>query len=885
MTAKPAGNPTVEVQKYGQSLWYDNLSREMIKSGELQMLINDFGIMGMTSNPTIFEKAMGEGIAYDEWVAESLDLEVNDVFDKLVINDVRDADDLLRPVFDRTNGADGFVSLEVSPLLADDTQTTLAEAKRLFKEVGRPNVMIKIPGTQAGLPAIEEAVFEGVNINITLLFSIQNYIEVAERYIRALERRLDAGLDVNGIASVASFFLSRIDTMVDKQLENNIQSAQGRDIARVSANNQLLGKTAIANAKVAYKHFKDMFYGDGFIRLRSAGARVQRPLGDSTGTKTPAYPDTMYVDTLIGKDTVNTVPKATLLAFKDHGTAAPTLEDGMGEAQDTLDKLAEVGIDLDEVTRQLQEDGVESFIDSFKKLIARIEGKRSLLMGGFMQRQTVVLGQYKQMVDDEIKRLREQKSITRTWNHDASLWKDEPDAVKSILSRLGWLTVANDGRIDRKRLEDLRDESKKLGWKHVVLLGMGGSSLAPEVLWKTFGQQAGYPALLVLDSTDPEAIKYVEDTVDLAKTLFIVASKSGTTLETLSMQRYFYAKYKGDAGSHFIAITDPGSKLEGWAKDLKFRHTFLNPDDIGGRYSALSYFGMVPAALIGLDFEKIQDTGTEMQLACGANVTGNNHPGIWLGAIIGVLETQGRDKLTIVTSPEIDSFGDWAEQLVAESTGKEGKGIIPVTGATIGLPHDYLDDRLFVYLRLEHSSGNPDEQVRMLQEAGHPLVTVNLRDTFDIGAEFFRWEFATAVAGMVLKINPFDEPNVTESKNNTNRLLDVFKAEGKLPEETPALTADGISLYADAATVKLLGDLCIEHNYNASDLSSMLAAYLSMARSGDYFALMPYLPQKPAYPETLELIRRKLRHTFKLAVTLGFGPRFLHSTGQLHKGG
>src|SRR5258708_1164542 len=292
-------------------------------------------------------------------------------------------------------------------------------------------------------------------------------------------------------------------------------------------------------------------------------------------------------------------------------------------------------------------------------------------MGGFMERETIVIGPYKQAVDDEIKRLREQKSITRTWAHDATLWKDDPEAIKSIESRLGWLTISNDGRIDPKPLQDLRVESKRLRWKPVVLLGLGGSRLAPEVLWKTFGQQPGYPALIVLDSTDPDAIKAVEDTVDLAKTLFIVASKSGTTLETLSMQRYFYAKYAANAGDHFVAITDPGSKLEGWAKDLKFRHTFLNPEDIGGRYSALSYFGLVPAALIGLEFEKIQDTGTEMQLACANNVMGINHPGLWLRVIIGVLAAQGRDNLSLITSPEIESFRAWAEQLVAQSPAHE----------------------------------------------------------------------------------------------------------------------------------------------------------------------------------------------------------------------
>ncbi|MEP7290008.1 MAG: bifunctional transaldolase/phosoglucose isomerase [Chloroflexota bacterium] len=881
--ASPTHNPTVQVQKYGQSLWYDNLSREMIQSGELQNLIDDYGVLGMTSNPTIFEKAIGEGNFYDDWIRDSMDLEINEVFDGLAIDDIQHAADLLRPIYDRTKGIDGYISLEVSPLIADDTATTLSEAKRLFKAVDRPNLMIKIPGTAAGLPAIEEALFAGININITLLFSVDNYLQVAERYIRALERRVEAGLDVKGLASVASFFLSRIDVMVDKQLENNIRAAQGRDIDRVTANNQLLGKAAIANAKIAYKHFKAIFYGDRFAKLRAAGAQVQRPLWASTGTKNPAYPDTMYVDRLIGPDTVNTLPKATLFAFKDHGTAAQTIDDNFDQAQETLDKLAEVGIDLDKVTQQLQEDGVESFIDSFKKLIARIEGKRKLLMSGFMQRQKVVLGVYQQPVEVEIKRLRDQKSITRTWAHDTTLWKDTQE--QSIANRLGWLTVANDGRIDRKALQDLRDESKQLGWKHAVLLGMGGSSLAPEAIWKTFGQQAGFPALIVLDSTDPDAISNVEKTVDLAKTVFIVASKSGATLETLSLQRYFYAKYTENAGDHFIAVTDPGSQLEGWAKDLKFRHTFLNPADIGGRYAALSYFGLVPAALLGQEFEKIQDTAAEMQSASAANVTGNNHPGVWLGAIMGVLAQNGHDKLTFIISPEIAGFGAWAEQLVAESTGKEGKGIVPVTGASIGLPHDYLDDRLFVYLRLEGASGNPDDQVQMLQEAGHPIVTLELRDKSDLGAEFFRWEFAASIASMVLKVNPFDEPNVAESKTNTNRLLETFVKDGHLPEGAPLLTEDGVSLYADEATGKLLHELCTQHSYNASELAGQLAAFLSLTRSGDYLALMAYLRQSADTTEMLELVRRKLRHTFKRAVTLGFGPRFLHSTGQLHKGG
>ncbi len=880
------GNPPVDVQQYGQSIWYDNISRDLIQSGELQKLLDEYGVVGMTSNPTIFEKAIGHGTAYDESIRTLLDKDPEAIFDLLAIDDIQHAADLLRPIFERTNGVDGYISLEVPPMLSNDTEHTLETAKRLRDAVNRPNLMVKIPGTEAGLPAIEEALFAGVNINITLLFSVENYVQVMERYVRALERRLEAGLPIDHIASVASFFLSRIDVIVDKQLENNIRAAQGRDIDRLTANSELLGKAAIANAKVAYRRFKQLFYGERFAKLRAAGAKVQRPLWASTGTKNPAYPDTMYLDQLIGPDTVNTVPPATLIAFKDHGTVAPTLEQDVNGAQVILDKLAEVGVNMELVTQQLQEDGVEQFLDSFRKLIEGVAGKVKLLKSGVMERQSVVLGQYQSEVEAAIKKLDEEKAVKRIWEHDATFWKNDPEAMHSIQTRLGWLTVVTDGRIDRQRLHDLQAESKAKGLRHVVLLGMGGSSLAPEVLAHTFGSAPGYPQLIVLDSTDPEAILDVQKTVDLEKTVFIVASKSGGTLETLSMQRYFYPMYKdGSAGDQFIAITDPGSKLEGWAKDLKFAHTFLNPDDIGGRYSALSYFGLVPAALIGIDLDRLLGAAEAMQNACEVDVAANHHPGIWLGAVMGTLALKGRDKLTILTNPELGSYGAWAEQLIAESTGKEGRGIVPVAGATIGNPHDYDDDRLFVYLSLDGSPANPDADVRALQEAGHPIVTFKLRDQYDIAGEFFRWEFATAIAGQLLNINPFDEPNVTESKNNTNRLLEEYDKVGHLPQQTPVFSEDGVSLYADPATAKMLADLYDQHGYNGSQLAGELAAFLGLARSGDYIALMAYMTQAPQHTEYLENIRRRIRHTFQRAVTLGFGPRFLHSTGQLHKGG
>jgi len=879
------GNPPVDVQQYGQSIWYDNISREMIQSGELKKLLDEFGVVGMTSNPTIFEKAIGHGTAYDSAIRTMVDRDAELIFDSLAIEDIQHAADLLRPVFERTHGVDGYISLEVPPLLASETEKTIVEAKRLFEAVGRPNVMIKIPGTPAGLPAIEETLFAGINVNVTLLFAVENHIEVMERYIRALERRVEAGLPIDHIASVASFFLSRIDVLVDKQLENNIRAAQGRDIDRVTANSELLGKAAIANAKVAYKRFKELFYGERFAKLRAAGGHVQRPLWASTGTKNPAYPDTLYVDSLIGADTVNTVPPATLVAFKDHGTAAPTLDKNLDDAQVTLDKLAEVGVDMKMITQQLQEDGVELFLESFRKLIEGVQGKVKLLKSGVMNRQTLVLGAYQSDVDAAIKKLDDEKAVKRIWDHDATFWKSDADAMHSINTRLGWLTVVTDGRVDRKRLADLQTESKTKGWKHVVLLGMGGSSLAPEVLSRTFGVAAGYPELIVLDSTDPEAIEHVEKTVDLEKTVFIVASKSGGTLETLSMQRYFYPMYKSNPGDHFIAITDPGSKLEGWAKELQFAHTFLNPDDIGGRYSALSYFGLVPAALLGVDLVKLLDAAQQMQQSCDVSIASNNNPGLWLGAVMGTLGLKGRDKVTILSGPELISFGDWAEQLIAESTGKEGRGLVPVAGASVGHPHDFDDDRLFVYLSLDGSANNPDEGVRTLIEAGHPVVTLRLRDKFDIAGEFFRWEFATAIAGQLLNINPFDEPNVTESKNNTSRLLEEYNKNGHLPQETPVFTEDNVSLYADPATAKMLDEIRQQRAYSGSQLTGDLAAFLGLAHSGEYIAFMAYLTQTPEHKAVLETIRQRVRHTFKRAVTLGFGPRFLHSTGQLHKGG
>ncbi len=876
-------NPPVDVQQYGQSIWLDFIHRNSLDNGEMQKYIDEFGVIGVTSNPAIFQKAIGESDTYDSSITHMLDLDAYNIYEKLAIADIQHALDMFRPIYDRTNKKDGYVSLEVSPLIANDTATTVSEALRLYKTVNRPNLMVKIPATPAGLPAIEEAISQGVNINVTLIFAVDNYEDVVKAYIRGLERHLAAGGDVSHIASVASFFLSRIDVMIDRMLENNIRAAQGRDLEIVARNRELLGKAAIANAKMAYKRFMEMFYGEGFATLRAAGAQVQRPLWASTGSKNPAYSDTMYIDRLIGKDTVNTVPPATLKAFKDHGTAADTLKDGIDTVQDTLDMLAEVGIDMAHVTTQLQADGVTLFVEAFENLLKQVEAKRDVLQAGVIQKQNLALGIHGDAVQTAITKMASDKVNARIWGRDGSVWKDQSNAIHKIENRLGWLDT--DKTIDLARLKDLQATIKNGSFSHVLLLGMGGSSLAPEVLYQTFGRQAGFPEFRVLDSTDPDYIRQIEAAIDVKNTLFIVSSKSGGTIETEMFAKYFYDK-TGKNGKQFIAITDAGSSLETDAKDKGYFDIFLNPADIGGRYSALSYVGMVPAALMGLDLDALAAESNRMMKACSAIIPEQLHPGIWLGAIMGIIGQQGRDKVTIQTSASVVGFGNWIEQLIAESTGKEGKGILPVVGATVGHPHDYSSDRLFVYLKVEDDPGNDEvgNGIRELREAGHPRVTLYLSNKYALAGEFFRWEYATAVVGKVLEINPFDEPNVTESKENTARLLKYYDISG-LPPSEHAFKEANIELFADEKVLRLLSELCLQHNYNSGDLTGMLAAFINSTMAGDYFALQAYLPMTAEITAALEELRRRLRHSTRRAVTLGFGPRFLHSTGQLHKGG
>ena len=837
------------VQELGQSIWYDNIRRGLITSGELQTLI-DSGVTGVTSNPTIFEKAIAGSTDYDATLLEMADAgrSAQELFEAFAIEDIRATADLLRPVYDRTGGADGYASLEVSPRLANDTQGTIGEVRRLFAALDRPNVMVKVPATVEGIAALRHLTGLGINLNVTLIFSRRAYRQVAEAYIGGLEDLASSGGDVSKVASVASFFISRLDTAVDALLEEKIRD--GSEELK-----HLLGKAAIANAKLAYRDFKEIFGGAAFTALKQKGARVQRPLWASTGTKNPEYSDVLYLESLVGPDTVNTVPPATLTAFIDHGRAGATLEQGIDDADAQMRGLAAAGVSMDRITEQLLTGGLEGFGESFEKLLSNIDDKQARLLARDHQHPALSLGQYLEDVEAGLADIQRREVISRIWRGDHTVWKPDPT---EIADRLGWLTVTGVMCEQASVVQKLAREVRDAGFRHLVLLGMGGSSLGPEVLRQTVGSAPGYPELIVLDSTVPGWVQGVADTVEPSKTIFIVSSKSGSTTEPNMFYLHFRslvekAVGKGRAGDHFIAITDPGSSLETLAREQGFRRLFLNPADIGGRYSVLSYFGLVPAALAGMDILKLLDRADCMREGCASCVPAHENPGAWLGIAMGVLAQQGRDKLTLVTSPSIHSFGLWVEQLIAESTGKEGKGIVPVAGEPLAPPDLYGDDRLFVYLRLEDDdNAATDATLAEVQSSGQPVVRLTLQDRYDLGAEFFRWEMATAVAGAVLRINPFDQPNVQAAKDMTEEVLAQFDSRGALPE----MTASG-------------------------SLQGLLAG----ANPGDYLSIMAYVRQTPAVDKALDTLRRNVMERHGIATTFGYGPRFLHSTGQLHKGG
>jgi transaldolase / glucose-6-phosphate isomerase len=874
-------NPVKALENHGQSVWLDFLARGFIAKGDLKKLIDTDGVKGVTSNPSIFEKAIASSDEYDSPIGRALksgDRPVAELFEHLAIEDIQHAADVLRPVYDELKGDDGFVSLEVSPYLAMDTKGTITEAERLWKHVHRKNLMVKVPATPEGLPAIEHLTGEGISINITLLFSQKVYRQVAEAYLAGLEKYVKGGGDPSHVASVASFFVSRIDSAVDKQLDEKI--ARANDPTEKERLAALKGKVAIANAKLAYQDYKRLFSGPRWDRLAAKGAKPQRLLWASTGTKNKDYSDVLYVEELIGPNTVNTVPPATLDAFRDHGKLRDSLEENVDEAKDVLAELEKSGISLDAITAELVKDGVKLFADAADKLYGAVAHKRASVLGAGIDRQKLALGSsLGKAVEKATEDWRAAAKIRHLWQHDKSVWTGSDED-----KWLGWLNSA--AKADIADYEDFAHKVKGQNFSDAVVLGMGGSSLGPEVLAQTFAKQPGFPKLHVLDSTDPAQVRSLQAHINIANTLFIVSSKSGGTTEPNVMKDYFFERVSeaigaDKAGHRFIAVTDPGSSLEKVATKQRFARIFYGDPTIGGRYSVLSPFGLVPAATAGIDVRTLLNHTLAMARSCGPDVPPHENPGVQLGLAMGLAGLEGRDKVTILSSKKIADFGAWAEQLIAESTGKDGKGLIPIDGETLGDVTQYGKDRFFVDLRTEgESDAAHDGKLDALEKAGHPVVRIVLKSIDHIGQEFFRFEMATAVAGAVLGINPFNQPDVEDAKIKTRELTAAFEKSGALPAEKPVVSSAEADLYTDdrnAAALRKAGA--------NGDLDSWLKAHLARVHADDYVALLAYIERDAAHIDSLQQMRLAVRDDRHVATCAEFGPRFLHSTGQAYKGG
>jgi len=863
-------NPLAQLAALGQSVWLDFVSRPLLTGGGLLRLIAEDDLRGVTSNPSIFEKAIADSSDYDADLSAAVreaDRPLGALFEHLAIADIRLAADQLRPVYDRTQGVDGYVSLEVSPYLAMDTEATIHEARRLWRAVDRPNLMIKVPGTAPGVPAIRTLIGEGINVNVTLLFAIDAYAAVAEAYIAGLETAKAAGREIGAIASVASFFVSRIDAAVEREVGRRLETARGTEAEALRG---LLGRVAIANAKRAYQRYKALIAAPRWRKLAQLGARPQRLLWASTGTKSKDLPDTLYVDQLIGAETVNTMPPATMDAVRAHGRAELTIERDLDAAEQVLATMARLHLSLDAITEELVEDGVRRFAADADKLFAALARRRAGVLDGPTPRQTIAPGDAAARYAEELKRWREEGLVRLLWQRDSALWSGGDED-----QWLGWLDIVAAEQADAAGLAAFAARARQQGIAHVVLLGMGGSSLGAEVLARTLAP-AGGPRFHMLDSTDPASVAAIEQAIEIPRTLFIVASKSGSTLEPEIMRRYFFARAKNPA--HFIAITDPGSALEKTARADGYAAVFHGVKEIGGRYSVLSKFGLVPAALLGIDIADLLALASRMVNSCGPEVPPEENPGVALGIFLGTHAMLGHDKVSVIASPGIASIGAWVEQLFAESTGKHGKGLVPIVNEPLLAPAHYSEDRVFIYL--EHAETADPAQARLIAEltaSGRPVARILVPSARQIGEEFFRFEMATAVAGSILGINPFDQPDVEASKLKTKALTADFERSGAWPETPPLLEAEGIAVFADPVNAGAL--------QGATTLAAALRAHFARAKPGDYAALLAYLAETPEHDAVLQKMRRLITEKTRLPSCLGYGPRFLHSTGQVYKGG
>lgn len=842
-----------ELHQLGQSTWLNYLRNSFIRSGELAGRVG-LGVQGVTANAQVYERAIAGSSDYDAAISRAVSegKPARLIHQSLMVDDIQRAADVLHPVFEESNRYDGFVSFEVDPALFSDATTAVAGVRHISHLIDRHNVMVEVPATEVGIDAVRALVADGVSINATHLFSVADFERVTTAYIDGLSEYITSHSVWRTMpTAVASFSLSPIDAAVDEQL-----TAIGRP--------ELSGKAAIALAKTLYKRYREMFSSPQWARLSAKGARPLRPKWTRVTPHSFLFREDYYVQNLIGPDTVITFSPVVLTTFLHDGRAAETLTKDVDVAESHLDALRTHGFDLEGLARKLQREHLAASDRRFQTLVDAVMHKRDELDKEWRVLDAD-LGAMKEPIDKGLQDLCRHEVVCRIWTHDHTVWKP---LSTEITNRLGWLHIIDTLAAKVNRLTTFTRQVVSEGYTHALLLGMGGSSLAPELFQKTFGRPSRplnlpfpYLDLVVVDTTDADAIRAAEAAVDLEKTLIVVSTKSGGTVETLSAFKYFYNRLlekvgRERTGEHFIGITDPGSKIVDLAERYAFRNLFLNDPNIGGRYSVLSYFGLVPAALVGVDVSELLERASIAAAnasVCHCDAIGDN-TAAYLGVTLGTMARSGRDKVTFITSTALASFGDWVEQLIAESLGKEGKGVLPVVGEPLAPVETYGPDRLFIHLKLEGDRQH-DSFVARLAEAGHPVVTLRMKDLYDIGGQFFLWEMATAIAGYFLGINPFDQPNVEDAKIKARAVVAEYGEKGTLPAGKFAALSPG-----------------------------SLAAFLEQSKPGDYVSIQAYIHATPQAEVALQALRQAIHLRTGLATTVGIGPRFLHSTGQLHKG-
>ena len=852
----------------GQSVWLDQANRCQLKNGELVKMIEKGQVSGLIMNSGNMCSAILNSDDYASALVPMMLAGWNcrKIFDKLLVDDVRSAAGIFKDLYISSGGKEGYVTLTLDPELSHNIEKTVSETKRIWTAVNRPNILIGIPATEEGLEAAKQLVTEGININFTMIVSEKSYSGAVDAYLSGLETRLKEGKPIDKIYSTASVDVAEIDHIVNKFLD---QAVDPVDPDKSTATRGLKMKAALIICRRIFNLFLETNQSGRMQNLIAEGAEIQHLLWSSLCHKEPSFKDTYYTDSLIAENTILSVHPKLMDAVIDHGQIIPSLRVPHEEDNQIIEEFEKLGIHFESLTERVQEEIMESYKSAFESMLKELDKKSDRVKKSLGCLYTPVFENFKKLEEDSI--------IQRIFAKDPTVWTFDTQAYPEIRNRLGWLDAHQNIAKSIDEYKSIAAGLKKDGIHKILLMGMGGSSLAPEVMALTFKNNDGM-ALEIIDSTDPVQVLAADASHPPKETVYIVSSKSGGTAEVQAFLDYFFERAKTEladqAGSHFIAITDPGTQLERKAKEMGFRNIILADPSIGGRFSALSAFGVFPAVLMGINPETIIEQATRMAKICAPSNSVGCNEGAALGVYMGTAALNGRDKFTILTDPEFSAFGSWLEQLIAESTGKMGKGIVPIDIEPKLAPSEYAEDRAFVYVE---TSGTQTDFVNELIAAGQPVLTIKLNDLNELFAEFYRWEIAVAVACSLLGVNAFDQPNVQDSKNRTVAKITEYKEKGQLTDFPACWEKDGLSVYFNTDIPDLK---------QADDIKHLIKAFIRQAIKGkDYIAINAYLPRNEKMAADLQNVRAWILKETQCATTLGFGPRFQHSTGQLHKGG